>query len=248
MAQLLLGYFPYIIESSKVRVNILQYLQIKSKFFDPSFVKSIFSNLTPLSASYPEIRQQLETTLTLRFDQFELTPEVSQLLEDLQFSLFSMMVYALIMQKANWSFYIDGEGRLSVIDLNKLMEDPLSELPELHEILSDRTIAMVNLRKIITKLTDSNDFFKNDLQIGMVMSENSVQQLKKLFKENNVKEIAITLGENDRPIIRTKQHISLEECEKEIRKLQKKGNFSNVAIKTRDGKIQVFEKTDLIKL
>jgi len=242
------AWLQVLLEFRSLGVSLDKLKEIKNQFFDPSFAKDFFSNMDTVKSPNPELQQLMETKLPISDNQLVLTDQITGILDSIQFSKFALVVYAIIWQRANWSLYLDGEGKIDAIDLNRLVADPITELPLLHDFFSERTVAMVNLRKIIAGLTDSNGFFQNDLKLGMIMSENSVQQLQKLFSENKIKEITFRTGAKGRPVIYVTQLKSFKELEKECRKLTKKGNYFDMVLKTRDGNRQYFDKTELFKL
>ena len=152
-----------------------------------------------------------------------------------------------MMTRANHSLVITTDGKIEVIDLNLLVRDSISELPKLHTFLSDNTIACVNVRKVILELSGTHEHFSKT-DIGAMVSEKSVNALRKLFLDNNVKEVTIRISENGVATASIKKDMDLAEMQKEIYDLRKKGNFKDVIIKTRDGNIQYFEQIELVKL
>jgi len=151
------------------------------------------------------------------------------------------------MTRANHSLVITANGKIDVIDLNLLIGDSLTEIPKLHTFLSDNTIACVNVRKVILELSGTHEYFSKT-EIGAMVSEKSVNALRNLFLDNNVKEVTIRISENGVATASIKKDMDLAEMQKEIYDLRKKGNFKDVIIKTRDGNIQYFEQTELVKL
>jgi hypothetical protein len=75
-----------------------------------------------------------------------------------------------------------------------------------------------------------------------------VQYIKKLFLDNQVKEVTIRVTENERPTVFLTRAMELSELQKEVYALRKKGSFRDIIVKTRNGNVQYFEKTDIIKL
>lgn len=237
-----------LLELREVGIGIEKLKKLKDHFFDPAFRQAFFSNLHTLDFPNAEMQSAIQEKLPVQKGKLIFNDDINRILDDIQLSLFSVVVYAVIYTRANWSLYIDEHTRIGMIDLNNLLQDPIAEVQALHTLLSEHTVAMVNLRKLIIRLTDSHEYFGNDLQMALVISENSVRVLQDLFSKNKVKEITFRMGDKGRPVIFAKRQISLDEFETELRKIRKKGNFSDVLVKTRDGQIQHFEKTELFKL
>jgi uncharacterized protein (UPF0216 family) len=72
--------------------------------------------------------------------------------------------------------------------------------------------------------------------------------LQEAFMKRGVTEVTIRVSEKWRPIVYIKKVMSKEEVLNEVEKLQTNDSFYDLIIKTRDGKVQYFEKTELLKL
>ena len=168
-------------------------------------------------------------------------------MREMQFSLFSLYLYSIILTRGNLSLVITGKGKIETIDLNSILNDSIAELPAFYKFLSENTIAAVNVRKIIVDLSGTHKYFK-DTELQAQISQNSVDVIRNLFLENQVKEVTIRISEKGELKVALKSWVDLADFQKEIYKLRKKGQFEDVMIKTRDGNIQYFEKTELLKL
>ena len=234
-----------LLEYRSIGVGIEKLKTLKEFFFKPNFIEEYIEKSNEL-IDEPNTEVELKKKLGIT-KKVEISDEVIAAYKKIQLSLFSLYLYSIMMTRANHSLVITTEGKIEVIDLNLLVTDSISELPKLHTLLSDNTIASVNVRKIILELSGTHEHFSKT-EVGAMFSEKSVNALRNLFLDNNVKEVTIRVSENGVATVSIKRDMDLAEMQKEIYDLRKKGNFKDVIIKTRDGNIQYFEQTELIKL
>ena len=71
--------------------------------------------------------------------------------------------------------------------------------------------------------------------------------IKKMFNDNTIQKITFRLNDKKTPIIEVTRRLDFLEFYNKINYLQKKGTFLDMQIKTRDGNVQLFEVTELIK-
>ena len=238
-------WFKILLEFRELGVSIEKLVHLKQFFFEESFATTFFENaikkLEKNEISIAEEITQSKITELIKSDKF------FALMSEIQFSLFSLYLYSIILTRANYSLVITGEGKIENIDLNSILSDSISELPVLYKFLSENSIAAVNVRKIVIEISGTHEYFKNT-ELQAQISQNSVDVIRKLFLENQVKEVTIRISEKGELKVALKSWVDLADFQKEIYKLRKKGQFEDVIIKTRDGNIQYFEKTELLKL
>jgi len=234
-----------LLEYRSIGVSIEKLKILKELFFKKKFIEEYIDKLNEL-VDNPTEEVDLKKKLGV-VNRIEKSDEVIKAFELIQLSLFSLYLYSIIMTRANHSLVITANGKIDVIDLNLLIGDSLTEIPKLHTFLSDNTIACVNVRKVILELSGTHEYFSKT-EIGAMVSEKSVNALRNLFLDNNVKEVTIRISENGVATASIKKDMDLAEMQKEIYDLRKKGNFKDVIIKTRDGNIQYFEQIELVKL
>lgn len=169
-------------------------------------------------------------------------------LEKLQCSLFSMSLYSIMLKRSNVCIYIDNNEKMAAFDLNDIIDKPNDNIISLIEAMSNNTIVLVNLKKIIAQVADANEFFDKKMQLKFSLNEMSIEHLKELFEKGEVDEITIKYSDKGKPIMLKKKYMEISQLQKEVYELRKKGNFSDLVIKTRNGNIQYFEKTEIIKL
>jgi len=234
-----------LLEYRSVGVGIEKLKILKELFFKPNFVEEFIDKINEF-IDEPSAEAELKKKLGLT-KRLEKSDDVIKAFQSIQLSLFSLYLYSIMMTRANHSLVITANGKIEVIDLNLLIGDYLTEIPKLHSFLSDNTIACVNVRKVMLELSGTHEYFSKT-EIGAMVSEKSVNALRNLFLDNNVKEVTIRISENGVATASIKRNMDLAEMQKEIYDLRKKGNFKDVIIKTRDGNIQYYEQTELIKL
>ena len=234
-----------LLEYRSIGVGIEKLKMLKEFFFKSNFIEEFIGKSNEL-IDEPNAEVELKKKLGIT-KKIEISDAVINEYKKIQLSLFSLYLYSIIMTRANHSLVITTDGKIEVIDLNLLVRDSISELPKLHTFLSDNTIACVNVRKVILELSGTHEHFSKT-DIGTMVSEKSVNALRKLFLDNNVKEVTIRISENGVATASIKKDMDLAEMQKEIYDLRKKGNFKDVIIKTRDGNIQYFEQIELVKL
>jgi hypothetical protein len=153
-----------------------------------------------------------------------------------------------MLSRRNYVLYADGHGKFDILDLNQLVADPIAGIMDFNMLLNTDSVVFVNIKKIIADLSGTNEHFSKDLQLGQIMSDSSVKSLKELFKDGQVKEVTIRVNENGRPLASIKREMKLKDLKGQLKDLRKKGNFCDMVIKTRDGHLQYFEHTEIVKL
>jgi hypothetical protein len=234
-----------LLEYRSIGVGIEKLKTLKELFFKSSFIEEYIDKLNEF-IDEPSAEFELKKKLGV-VNKIEKSDVVIKTFESIQLSLFSLYLYSIMMSRANHSLVITASGKVEVIDWNLLIGDSLTEIPKLYSLLSDNTIACVNVRNVILELSGTHEYFSKT-EIGAIVSEKSVNALRNLFLDNNVKEVTIRISENGFATALIKKDMDLAEMQKEVYDLRKKGNFKDVIIKTRDGNIQYFEQTELIKL
>ena len=171
-----------------------------------------------------------------------------ELFEQLQFSLFSCTLYSLMLTRGNYVFIGMGNDRYDMINLNEILADPLIGIMDIHKILSSETVFFINLKKIVADLSNTHNYFNNETRIGRNFSMDAVDKIKEIFMIDNVSEVTIKVNDSGTKTAHVKRKMKIENLEKEVRRLMKKGNYCDLVIKTRDGNVQYFEHTEIVKL
>jgi len=237
------------LELRKAGIGIDKLKEVKSYFFDKNFIKEYLSyqffDLTNLPS---DLNEELVKNGILKNNKIQVSSKFPKILEAKQFSRFSYLLNLTILTRSNYALVIDAEKKIEVYDLNKLLSDTITELPIIYDKLSDSTCVFVNIRKIVSELSNNQEIFRKTPAIASEMSANSVSALKHLFSENSVKEVTIRVNKNNQPIVLVTKEMELSELQKQVRSLNKKGTFKDIIVKTRDGNVQYFEQTEIFKL
>jgi len=114
----------------------------------------------------------------------------------------------------------------------------------LNELFNGSFIS-ISLYKIIYKVIDDNELFS--LNEGVLeIKESSINIIKKMFNDDKIQKITFRLNDKRTPIMEVTKRLDFAEFYNKIHYLKKKGTFLDMQIKTRDGKVQLFEVTELI--
>lgn len=240
-----------LMEYRAMGVGIEMLKQIKDFFYPKGFFEAFFDKpIENLNESLDSKTLELikEKNLINDNQQIVLTKEIIDLFDQIQFSLFSCLLYATMLSKRHFLLYLDSKGKIDAIDLDEILKDPVMGVMNFHNLLSQESSLFVNIRKIIAELSGTHEHFSKNLNIGQMMSDSSVSFLRDLFKDGQVKEVTFRVSETGRPLVIIRKEMSMEDLEKEVRKVRKKGNYFDLLVKTRDGDVKYFEHTEIIKL
>jgi len=236
-------------ELRRIGVSLEKILELKNFLFDDDFMQKFFDHkIDSHEMLEPNLAKKVRRMTNPKTGLIIMSKEMEQLFKDTQICKFSIMLMGVIMQRMNLALFIDATGNVHANDLNTLLTNPQETLSEFVSYLSNNSLAMINVRKIVMDISDSHEYFSDDLKIGSLMSENSVSALKKLFLDNDISELTIRVTENGRPTVYIKKIMPIEELQKEVHALTKKGCFKDLVVKTRDGNIKYFEKIELMQL
>lgn len=238
-----------LLELRSVGIGIDKLKEIKSFFFPENYIDDFVTHqLADLTNLPAELADKLNSKGIIKNGIIQLTPYLHQIFEDIQFSHFTLFLQTTIMTRSNYILVIDAEKHVEVLDLNYLMNNSSTELPKIYDKLSDSTCVFVNIRKIVTDISGTEEIFRKTPTIATVISEKSISVLKQLFSDNRVKEVTIRVNKNGQPTVLVKKEMELAELQKQIHTLNKKGTFKDIIVKTRDGNVQYFEQTEILKL
>ena len=236
-----------LIDLRAVGIGLEKLKKIKELFFSENFIDSFFSKPIEYNEIVdPEIRKAIEGQLENGI--LKITPEIRNSFEHLQFSLFSCTLYSLILTRGNYVFIGMGNDQYDMFNLNEILANPTIGLMDVHKILSSESVFFINIKKIVADLSSTHNYFAEDTRLGRSMSVDAVDKIKEIFKMDNVSEVTIKVNDNGKKTAFVKRKMKVEDLEKELRRLKKKGSFCDVVVKTRDGVVQYFEHTEIFKL
>ncbi|MBL7684405.1 MAG: hypothetical protein JNK00_13710 [Flavipsychrobacter sp.] len=244
-----LCWLKMLMEFRQVGLGLDKLHEIKEAFFSTDFIEQFFSkpvdNLDMLS---PETIQIAHEKQLIKDGKVQIKGNTKAALEQIQFSLFSCVLYAIMLTRGNYVFYANGKGKFDIVNLNQLIVDPIAGVMDFMDLLNTESVVFVNIKKIIADLSGTHTYFSNPMPLNHRLSEDSVNQLKTMFQDGQVKEVTLRVSENGRPLIWIKRAMKIEELEKEVRSIRKKGKYCDLAVKTRNGEVQYFEQTEILKL
>lgn len=243
-----LCWLQLIIELRNVGVGLDHITTLKSFFFPADIVEQIFKDqLNDLDNLPADAKIVLENNGMLQNDRIIVTENLKTIFAPLQLSYFSFLLYVTILDRANYVLCISGNNQYRLIDINFANYDPIKLKFALQDLLNNDTVVFVNIRKIITDLTNTHDYFSTELKFNMKFTKASKEALQKLFADEKILEIAFRSGDNKDPLAFITKKLNEADFKKEIQKITKKGNYGDLVVKTRNGNIQYFKYTEIIK-
>lgn len=154
----------------------------------------------------------------------------------------------IILTRHNVIMCLDGNGNVEFYDMEMPTEtESAPEIPAWKALLMGPPFVTVNLTNVIKDVSQTHDVFTTKDGL-LYFKQSALEAVQKLFRENNISELKIRLNNDQRPIIEVKRKLTFKELNQKVYELQRKGVFRDIVIKTRDGKVQYFESTDLIRL
>ncbi len=205
------------------------------KFFfgDDSFLETIFtkSNIEKVAFSSEEL------------EQFSKNADLVKMLKDSGWNNFTMSIIVIMLTRKNTCLHVSADGKVAAFEVDNIMNhlDPSVVLNELF----NGSFISISLCNIIIKVIDDNELFS--LNEGVLeIKVSSINIIKKMFNDDKIQKITFRLNDKRTPIIEVTKRLDFAEFYNKIHYLKKKGTFLDMQIKTRDGKVQLFEVTELI--
>ena len=180
-----LCWIKVLMECRAVGIGIDKLKEVTSFFYPTGFIKEFFSKpVENLAESLdPETLKLAQQKNLIKGDEIVINDQMIKMMEQLQFSLFSCLLYATMLSKKHYMLYMDGHGKFDVIDLDTPLRDPIVGIMEIYNLLRQKTVLFVNVRAIIADLSGTHEHFSQNLRLGQMMSDSSVEILKDLFRE-----------------------------------------------------------------
>ncbi len=238
-----------LVELRSVGIGMEKLKEVADFFHPPDLVKNFFA---AGNVDFGLIRSDFADLIVeknlVKDGNVQVSGNLENFLESLQFSLFSLLLYSTILQRANYVLVFDGDKNFDLIDVEKIQADPLMGFEDMIKLLNKPNSVLINISAIIKEISKTHDHFSNKPDLAQKISESSIQLLKKQFEENNVEEVTIRTSKGGRPVVHLTREMNFDDMDREIRKLTKKGTFRDIIIKSRDGRLKYFERTEVIKL
>ncbi|MBM3161018.1 MAG: hypothetical protein FJZ66_06735 [Bacteroidetes bacterium] len=238
-----------LVELRSVGVGMEKLKEVSDFFHPPDFAKNyLAAGRVDFSLIRPDFADLIVEKNLVKDGKVQVSPDLEKILENLQFSLFSLLLYSTILQRANYVLVFDGQKNFDLLDVEKIQADPLMGFEDLIKLLNKPNSVLINIRSIIMEISKTHEYFSSKPELSQKISESSVELLKKQFAENNVEEVTIRTSKDGRPVVHLSRPMNFDDLDQEIRKLTKKGTFRDIIIKSRDGRLKYFERTEVIRL
>ena len=211
-------------------------MQEVHKFFfgDDSFLETLFSKERAVKDVLPsKIMEEVPKNVDL-----------VQKLKHNNWNNFSISMLTILLTRKNTCLHVSAGGKVAAFEVAALIRHIDSNV-KLNDLFTGSFIS-ISLHNIIYKVINNNDLFS--LNEGILeIRESSMNIIKKMFNDNTIQKITFRLNDKKTPIIEVTRRLDFLEFYNKINYLQKKGTFLDMQIKTRDGNVQLFEVTELIK-
>jgi len=168
-------------------------------------------------------------------------------MEELQISPFTMLILEVLVNNHNLCFTIDNEDRIQVIVLGTSVDDRVKKNETASSQLMDCSFALVNLRKIVQSFF-SSEKIRHDNDYLLAFLNKKEKAIVEKIRDGGIKEIKISFSNNKPVLLKLTKDIKPDEAINKVSRILKKGEFLDISVKTRDGKLVNYEQTDLIKL
>jgi len=239
-----LCWLKLVVKFRSVGLSLEKIKELKDYFFEDSFLDDVVID-------FKKVEKHFTTNFNFQINNLsdskgKLSEDVKKELKKIEASRFMFLLVNIFMKRANMYLYFDSTGKTECIDMNEYTN--LVDFHKIFDLITEESVVLINIRKVITEVIGCEKDFEKKSTLSNLISEPSMDLLKNLFLDNNVKEVTMRVNENGRPIVSMKKEMELSELKKEINTLSKKGIFKDVIIKTRDGNIQYFEQIELVKL
>ena len=211
-------------------------MQEVHKFFfgDDSFLETLFSKEGVVKEVLPtKIMEEVPKNL-----------DFVQELKSYDWNNFSISMLTILLTRKNTCLHVSAGGKVDAFEVAALMGQIDSDV-KLYDLFNGSFIS-INLYNIIYKVINDNELFSLNEDV-LEIQESSINIIKKLFKDDKIQKITFRLNDKKTPIMEVTKRLDFMEFYNKVHYLQKKGTFLDMQIKTRDGNVQLFEVTELIK-
>jgi hypothetical protein len=211
-------------------------MQEVHKFFfgDDSFLETLFSKERVVKEDLPsKIMEEVSKNL-----------DFVQELKRYGWNNFLISMLTILLTRKNTCLHVSAGGKVDAFEVAALMGQIDSDV-KLNDLFNGSFIS-INLYNIIYKVINDNELFSLNEDV-LEIQESSINIIKKLFKDDKIQKITFRLNDKKTPIMEVTKRLDFTEFYNKVHYLQKKGTFLDMQIKTRDGNVQLFEVTELIK-
>ena len=207
-----LCWLKLVVKFRSVGLSLDKIRNLKDFFFDDSFLDEVVLDLKKIENQNTINFNLLKKNLIDANGKF--TEDAKKELKKIEASRFSFLLMNMFMERANMYLYFDSTGKIECIDMNEYTN--IIDFHKIFDLITEESVVLINIRKVITDIIGSEEEFEKKSTLSNLISEPSIDLLKNLFLENNVKEVTIRVTENGRPIVSTKREMELPDLKKEI--------------------------------
>lgn len=238
-----------LVELRKVGIGMQKLQELTDFFFPPDFIEKYIENaMQDIDSLVNFLPKGFYNPLQGRKGDESVEAGLRKLFEELRISRFSLLIHAIILEKTNYALYFDEKKNFQILDIDEIDSASKNDSFRLRDLLLQHTIVFLNIRKVVAGVSQTHEYFSKKTEIKDRISESSIELLRKQFEENGVHEVTIRSNAGGRPTVYITRQMNFSEMGKAISDLKKSGTFSDVLIKSRDGRIKYFEIKELIKL
>lgn len=203
-------------------------------FCDDSFLETLFSDTSIDKLAFSSIK----------IEEVSKSKDLLQVLKNNGWNNFSLTIMAILLTRKNTCLQVNAGGKVNAFELSNLL-DNIDHNTIINELFNTSFIS-ISLYNIIYKVINNNELFSL-IEGKLEIREPSMNIIKKMFNDNTIQKITFRLNDKKTPIIEVTRRLDFLEFYNKINYLKKKGTFLDMQIKTRDGNVQLFEVTELIK-
>ena len=227
-------------------LNVLQ--ELKGLGVTPRTMEEVhnffFGNDSFLEAIFTKSNMENFAFTSKELDDVSKSKDLLQMLKNYGWNNFSLTILAILLTRKNTCLHVSAGGKVAAFEVAAMMGHIDSDV-KLYDLFNGSFIS-ISLYNIIYKVINDNELFSLNEGV-MEIKESSINIIKKLFNDDKIQKITFRLNDKKTPIMEVTKRLEFTEFYNKVHYLQKKGTFLDMQIKTRDGNVQLFEVTELIK-
>ena len=160
---------------------------------------------------------------------------------------FTILILQILMYNDNGCLIIDSDCNCQFVVFGDVPENKKKINQDILQTLTNQSFVVINIRKILTSFFSNEKLsYDNDYIMGFLNKKE--KQIIEKIRSGSVKEVKIRFKNNQPDLFELTQDINTEAEINKIARALKKGQYQDLIIKSRDGKVLSYEKTELIKL
>ena len=174
--------------------------------------------------------------------------DLQGMVQEEQFCLLMLFVAGAVINKTDYCLLITRDRSVALFPLLSRRQGPEATREHLNQILFSSSYTLVNLWSIIQELA-LGEAAQLDRELLVQFVTPTEQTILEMVRDRQYSEIIVEKNkEGELSHIKVTKRGITEDVIKKLHAYLKKGNFQNVAFKTKDGLLIQFEETDIIRL